>query len=207
MDVVEYQPQPGIGIFTLVRACVAAAVAVLLFSLGEPVPMYAAALPAAAAIAWFAAYAGQRRRRTRLTATGIESRRFRTNVIPWAQIRDVQVVDRAQAATARAGGYYAPGPWSSRSGGGARKVASVRVQQADGRWQELAMPAAWEHGRDPDFAAKADVIKDRWQASASLRPASVARATYRGGVTGRRGPGGRGGHRGRGGCHGRRRRR
>jgi hypothetical protein len=163
---VEYRPQRGLGTLVLIRACVATAAAAMLSSLGiqNPAVIYVAAFSAVLAIAWFASYAAQRRLRSRLTATGIESRRLRTRFIPWAQIRDVQVVGRVTVAQAAVPGNRAAGHYGGRLGRGARKVAAVRVRQADGRWRELAMPVVRENAPDPDFTSKAGVIKDRWQA-------------------------------------------
>ena len=168
MEDVEYRPQGRAGIFTLLRACIATAVAVMLQSFGFRQTTYVMLLPAVLAVAWFADYAVKRRLRARLTETGIESRRLRTTVIPWTQIRDVQVVEPAVL------GNRAAGSWGGRSGRGARKVGSVRVQQADGRWLELAMPVAWENAPDPDFTSKADVIRGRWQAATGQVPAAGA---------------------------------
>jgi hypothetical protein len=156
---VEYRPQRRAGIFALLRACIAAAVAVMLQSLGFRQTTYVMLLPAVLAIAWFADYAVKRRLRTRLTETGIESRRLRTSFIPWAQIRDVQVVEPALL------GNRGAGNWGGKSERGSRKAAAVRVQYADGRWQELAMPVVWESAPDPDFTSKVRVITDRWQAA------------------------------------------
>jgi hypothetical protein len=59
----------------------------------------------------------------------------------------------------------ASGRRSTRSGGGARKLSSVRVQQANGRWRELPVPVAWENAPDPEFTVKAAEIRDRWRAA------------------------------------------
>jgi hypothetical protein len=172
---VEYRPQRSAGTFTLLRACIAAAVAVLLQSLGFRQTTYIMLLPAVLAIAWFADYAVKRRLRARLTETGIESRRLRTTFIPWAQIRDVQVVGAAVLGDgAVVLGNGAAGSWGGRSERGSRKAATVRVQQADGSWLELAMPVVWENAPDPDFASKVGVIKDRWQAATGQVPAADA---------------------------------
>jgi hypothetical protein len=101
----------------------------------------------------------------RLTDTGIESRRLRTKVIAWTQIRDVQVVNRVTVAQLAVMGSRASGRRSTRSGGGARKLSSVRVQQANGRWRELPVPVAWENAPDPEFTRKAEEIKERWRAA------------------------------------------
>ena len=160
---VEYRPQRGLGTLTLVKAWFAVVVAAIVLSLGlqHPAAPYLAAFPAAAAIAWFAAYAGKRRLRVRLAPTGIESRRLRTRVIPWTQIRDVKVVTRFTVAHLAVRGSRSR--YTSGSGGGARKLSSVRVQLANGRRRELAMPVAWENAPDPEFTDKANVIKDRWR--------------------------------------------
>ncbi len=174
MDDIEYRPQRGIGTPALLRACFAIVVAAILLSLGlqSRAAVYLAAFPAALAVAWFAGYAVQRRYRTRLTATGIETRRVRTRSIPWTQIRDVEVVKLARVAQVRVVGNRRAGRYGSRSGGGARKVASIRVQQANGRWRELPMPVARENAADPEFTDKSNVIRDRWRAATSQRSAS-----------------------------------
>jgi hypothetical protein len=173
MEDVEYDPQASLGTPTLVKAWFALAVTaiLLLLGIGARPAAYVAGFPALAALAWFTAYAGKRRLRARLTAAGIESRRLRTRFIPWAEIRDVKVVNRVTVAHLAVMGSRNGARYGSRSGGGARKLSSVRVQQANGRWRELAMPAAWENAPDPEFTNKANVIKDRWRAAVSQRSA------------------------------------
>jgi hypothetical protein len=172
MEDVQYQPQRGIGTPALWRACVATVLALILFSLSLQAPAagYAAAFPAAVALACFAGYAAQRRLRCRLTATGIEIRRIRTRSIPWVQIRDVQVVTWATVASVPVLGNRATGRYASRSGRGKRKLAAVRVQQANGRWLELPMPVARENAPDPEFMNKARVIEDRWRTGTGRAP-------------------------------------
>ena len=167
MEDVEYRPQRSLGTLTLVKACFAAAATaiLLLLGIGVPAAIYVAGFPAAAGVAWFAAYACKRRLRARLTAAGIESRRLRTRFVPWTQIRDVKVVNRVTVAHLAVRGSRNGARYGSRSGGGARKLSSVRVQLANGRWRELAMPVAWENAPDPEFANKAKAITDRWRAA------------------------------------------
>ena len=166
---VEYRAQRGLGNATLARAIIAVLATGILVSLSiqSPAAAFVAAIPAALAIGWFTSYAAKRRFRARLTDTGIESRRLRTKVIPWAQIRDVQVVNRVSVAQLAVMGSRASGRRSTRSGGGARKLSSVRVQQANGRWRELPVPVAWENAPDPEFTRKAEEIKERWRAATS----------------------------------------
>jgi hypothetical protein len=172
MEDVEYKPQRGIGTPALLSACVATVLALILLSLSPQTPAatYAAVFPAAAALAWFARYAAQRRLRCRLTATGIEIRRIRTRSIPWLQIRDVQVVTWATVANVTVLGNRATGRYGSRSGRGKRKLAAVRVQRANGRWLELPMPVARENAPDPEFMNKARVIEDRWRTGTGQPP-------------------------------------
>jgi hypothetical protein len=168
MEDVEYRPQPSLGTPTLIKAWLALALTVilLLLGIGARPAAYVAGFPFAAALAWFAAYAAKQRLRTRLTAAGIESRRLRTRVILWAQIRDVKVVNRVTVAHLAVMGSRNGARYSTRSGGGARKLSSVRVQLVNGRWKELAMPVAWENAPDPEFTNKANAIRDRWRAPA-----------------------------------------
>src|ERR1700677_1139948 len=163
----EYRAQRGLGNATLARAIIAVLVTGILLSLSiqSPAAAFVAAFPAALAIGWFTSYAAKRRFRARLTNTGIESRRLRTKVIPWTQIRDVKVVNRVTVAQLAVMGSRASGRRSTRSGGGARKLSSVRVQQANGRWRELPVPVAWENVPDPEFTRKAEEIRERWRAA------------------------------------------
>lgn len=174
MEDIEYRPQRGIGAVALLRAGVATVFAAILFSLGfqTRAAVYLAAFPAAAAITWFGAYVLQRRLRSRLTATRIEIRRLRTRFIPWAEIRDIQVLTWKTVAEVPVLGNRATGRYSTRSGGGGRKVAAVRVQRVNGRWLELGMPVAKENAPDPDFMSKANVIRDRWRAATGQLPVS-----------------------------------
>jgi hypothetical protein len=164
---VEYRAQRGLGNATLARAIIALIIAGILLSLSvqSAAAGVVAAFPAALAIGWFASYATKRRLRARLTATGIESRRLRTRDIPWSQIRDVQVVNRVTVAQLPVMGSRASGRRTTRSGGGARKLSSVRVQHANGRWRELPVPVAWENAPDPEFTGKAEEIRARWRAA------------------------------------------
>jgi hypothetical protein len=166
---VEYRAQRGLGNATLARAIIAVLITGILVSVSiqSRAAVFVAAFPAALSIAWFTSYATKRRLRARLTATGIESRRLRTKVIPWTQIRDVQVVNRVSVAQLAVMGSRASGRRTTSSGGGARKLSSVRVQQANGRWRELPVPVAWENAPDPEFARKAEEIKERWRAATS----------------------------------------
>lgn len=174
VDDVEYRPQPGLGTPTVAKAYVATGVTVVLLVLGigAPAAAYFAGFPALLAIAWFAAYAVRRRLRTRLTATGIETRRMRTSTIPWAGIRDVQVVERVTVTQVAVLGSRASGRGGTRSGSGARKVAWIRVRMANGRWRTLPMPAAWENAPDTGFVDKATAIKARWRAVTAATAAS-----------------------------------
>ena len=163
----EYRPQRRVGTRDLVAACVATAIAAVDLSVGlqSRTGLFIAPLAGVVAVTWFAAYVAKRRLRTRLTVTGIESRRLRTRVIPWAEIRDVEVVKRFQVASIAVVGNRRAGRYTTRSGSGGRKVAWVRVQRTNGHWRQLAMPVVWEDAHDPEFTDKAEVIKDRWRAA------------------------------------------
>lgn len=168
---IEYRAQHGLGNATLARAIIALIVAGILLSLSvqSAAAGVVAAVPAVLAIAWFTSYAGQRRLRARLTADGIESRRLRTKATPWTQIRDVQVVNRVTVANLPVMGSRASGRRTTSSGGGSRKLSSVRIQLANGRWKELPVPVAWENAPDPEFTRKAEEIKARWRAALRQR--------------------------------------
>ena len=172
MGDVEYRPQSGLGNASLGRAIVALIVTAVLLSLSvqNAAAGVVAAFPAVLAIAWLASYASKRRSRALLTPTRIQIRRLRTRDIPWAQIRDVQIVSRVQVAQLPVMGSRATGRRSTRSGGGARKLSSVRVQQANGRWRELPVPVAFENAPDPEFTRKAEEIREHWRAASGQPP-------------------------------------
>ena len=75
MSDVEYRPQRGVGTRALVSACIALAVAAVLFSLGTQsrADSYVAVFPAVVALVAFTVYAARRRLRCRLTLNGIDS--------------------------------------------------------------------------------------------------------------------------------------
>ena len=178
MEDVEYRPQSSLGTSTLAKAYFAVAVmgriAVARYS--DPRRVYMAAFPFAAGNGWFS------RLRRQATAPHPANRHrdrespLRTRLIPWAQIRDVKVVNRVTVARVAVVGNRSPAAMSSRSGGGARKLSSVRVQHPNGRSRELAMPVAWENAPDPEFTNKAG-SSGTWRAAvgrvSALRPRAL----------------------------------
>lgn len=44
------------------------------------------------------------------------------------------------------------------------------MQLANSRWQELAMPVVWGYAADPEFTAKAGVVRNRWRTATGQVP-------------------------------------
>lgn len=106
MNDIEYRPQRGVGVNALIWACVMTVLAVLASPVG-PLGDFAwpVLFPAAAAVACFARYVLARRRRCRLTSTGITSRYLLSRTVAWADIRDIQVFELAKMAACGPGRF------------------------------------------------------------------------------------------------------
>jgi hypothetical protein len=172
MEDIEFRPARGFRISVLVRACVALVLAAIFLTLTEVSPAYGliAVFPGFVAACLLVSYASSRRFRTRLTAQGIESRRYRTRFVPWGSVRNIETVSWERIADVPVIGNRAAGRPASRRGGANRKVATVRIQKADGHWLELAVPVVTGRDSDPDFTDKVRLIRDRWRAAIGRAP-------------------------------------
>jgi hypothetical protein len=141
----------GFGVLTVVTGPVAAAFAL-------------------AALAQAVLFRGQGRFRTRLTATGIEARGYRTRTIPWSEVAGLDVAGHELTDARQLGitgqpwnsPVQRPGSWLAPSGGYRARMATIRVIRRHGRPVLLHAPVVTATQDDPEFAAKARLIGQYW---------------------------------------------
>jgi len=131
----------------------------------------AAAAFALAALAQAVLYLGQGRFRTRLTATGIEARGYRTRTIPWSEVTGLDVAGHELTDAKQLG--ITGQPWNSPvqrpgsrlapSGGYRARMATIRVIRRHGHSVLLRAPVVTSTQDDPQFADKARLIGQYWQ--------------------------------------------
>jgi hypothetical protein len=135
-------------------------------------PLAAAAVLGAAALAQGGLYLWQGRFQTRLSAQGIDARGYFGHFIPWSEVTGLDV-----------GGFATPdgptpaitgAPWNSpveqplsramftSEGGYRRKLATIRVARRNGRSVLLRAPVVTSWQDDPDFDDKARAIRQWW---------------------------------------------
>jgi hypothetical protein len=167
MDDLEFRPGRGFNTGIVLRACTALAFTAIFLILASFSPAYGliALFPGLTALGLLVNYACRRRFRTRLTAQGIESRRYRTIFVPWDTVRNIEIVDFARIANVPVTGSKLTGRPASRRGGVNRKIAVVRIQKPNGHWLELAVPVVTGRQPDPAFSDKVRLIRDHWQAA------------------------------------------
>lgn len=173
---VVFTPGPGYRVPVVRRGAVSLTVAgllALLAGLGvlTVVTGPVAAVFAVAALAQAALYVGQGRFRTRLTATGIEARGYRTRTIPWSEVTGLDVAGHELTNAKQLG--ISGQPWNSPvqqpgshlapSGGYRARLATIRVIRRDGHSVLLRAPVVTATQDDPEFADKARLIGQHWQ--------------------------------------------
>ncbi len=142
----------GFGVLTVVTGPVAAAFAL-------------------AALAEAVLYLGQGRFRTRLTATGIEARGYRTRTIPWSEVTGLNVGGHELTSARQLGvtgqpwnsPVRQPGSYLAPEGGYRARLATIRVIRRHGRPVLLPAPVVTSTQDDPEFAGKARLIGQYWQ--------------------------------------------
>jgi hypothetical protein len=130
-----------------------------------------AAAFALAALAQAVLYLGQGRFRTRLTATGIEARGYRTRMIPWSDVTGLDVAGHELAHAKQLGvagqpwnsPVRDPGFWLAPEGGYRARLATIRVIRRHGRPVLLRAPVVTARQDDPEFADKARLIGQYWR--------------------------------------------
>ncbi|HYB19004.1 MAG TPA: hypothetical protein VEF71_26540 [Streptosporangiaceae bacterium] len=164
MDDVEFRLGRGYRTRLLAQGFVALVLAAALFAAGLHMSalQVLAVFPLAYAAGSFAVYAWRGHLSTRLTARGIEIRRYRRRRVPWQAIRDIETISYDQVADVPVANI------STRIGSsprrrGPRTVAAVRMVRTSGHRIRLPAPLVTDSQDDPDFDDKVRLIKARWQ--------------------------------------------
>ena len=98
---------------------------------------------------------------TRLTARGIEIRRYRRKLVPWQDIRDIETIGFDRVADVPVANVLSR--VQSPRGRGPRTVAAVQVVRTSGHRVRLPAPRVTRFKDDPDFQDKVQMIKARWR--------------------------------------------
>jgi hypothetical protein len=163
VDDVEFRLGRGYRARLLVQACVALVLAAALYAAGLHMPslQWLAIFPLAYAAGSFAVYAWRGHLSTRLTARGIEIRRYRRKLVPWQAIRNIETISHDRVAEVPVANAYTR--TVSTRGRGPSTVAAVRIVRTSGHRIQLPAPLVTSSQDDPDFDDKVQLIKARWQ--------------------------------------------
>jgi hypothetical protein len=120
-----------------------------------------AIVPLVYAAGSFAVYAWRGQLSARLTARGIEIRRYRRRLVPWQAIRDIETIsyDRVACVPVANNRTRTVSPRDR----GPRTVAAVQIVRTGGHRIKLPAPLVTRSQDDPDFNDKVRLIKARWQ--------------------------------------------
>ena len=163
MDDVEFRLGRAYRTRPLAQGCIALVLAAALYAAGLNMPAVRglAVLALAYAAGSFAVCARNSHVRTRLTAQGIEIRRYRRKVVPWPAVSDIKITGSGHAADAPVTSIRTR--TGTPRGRGPRTVAKVEVARARGHRVRLPAPLVTSSHDDPDFDDKAELIKTRWR--------------------------------------------
>jgi hypothetical protein len=100
---------------------------------------------------------------TRLTARGIEIRRYRRKLVPWQAIRDIETISFDRVADVPVANVGTRSQSPSPRGRGPRTVAAVQIVRTSGHRIRLPAPRVTRSKDDPDFHDKVQIIKTRWR--------------------------------------------
>ena len=161
---VEFRLGRGYRTRPLTLGCLALVLAAALFAAGLHMPalQWLAVFPLAYAAGSFAVCAWNGLVSTRLTARGIEIRRYRRRLVPWKAIRIIETISSEQVADVPVANVRIQSGSSPR-GRGPRTVAAVRIVLTSGHRIHLPAPLVTSSQDDPDFEDKVQLIKERWQ--------------------------------------------
>jgi hypothetical protein len=163
VDDVEFRLGRGFRTRPLAQGCIALVAAAALFAAGLHMPtlQWLAVFPVAYAAGSFAVCAWRAHVSTRLTARGIEIRRYRRRLVPWQAIRNIETISSDHVADVPVANNYTR--TESPRGRGPRTVATVRIVRTSGHRIQLPAPLVTSSQDDPDFDDKVQLIKARWQ--------------------------------------------
>jgi Bacterial PH domain len=160
---VEFRLGRGYFARPLAQGCLALVLAVILYVADFHTPglQFLAIFPLVFAAGSLAVCGWRGHLRTRLTAQGVEIRRFHRRLVPWEAIRDIETIgyDRVgdvPVASART-------RIESPRGRGPRTVAAVQLVRTSGHRIRLPAPVVTNSQGDPHFNDKVQLIKARWQ--------------------------------------------
>ena len=164
MDDVEFRLGRGFRTRPLVQGCIALVLAAALFAAGLHMPalQWLAVFPLAYAAGSFAVCAWRAHVSTRLTAQGIEIRRYRRRLVPWPAIRSIEAISSDHVADVPVANVRTQSASSPR-GRGPRTVAAVRIVRTSGHRIQLPAPLVTDSQDDPYFDDKVQLIRERWQ--------------------------------------------
>jgi Bacterial PH domain len=164
VDDVEFRLGRGYRTRPLALGCLALVVAAALYAAGLHMStlQWLAVFPLAYAAGSFAVWAWRGHVSTRLTARGIEIRRFRRRLVPWQAIRGIETISSDHVADVPVVNIRIR-DGSSPRGRGPRTVAAVRIVRASGHRIQLPAPVVTSSQDDPDFDDKVELIKAHWQ--------------------------------------------
>jgi hypothetical protein len=160
---VEFRLGRGYRTLPLVQGCFALVLAAALYAAGlhEPVLQGLAVLPLAYAAGSFAFCVWRGHVSTRLTARGIEVRRYRHRFVRWEDITSVETIGYDRVADVPVAGSRTR--IVSSRGRGPGTVAAVQIVRTSGHWIRLPAPLVTNSQTDPEFNDKVQLIKARWQ--------------------------------------------
>jgi hypothetical protein len=161
---IEYRLGPRYRRPALVRFLITAALTVVFAVSGLPILSGAAAISGAFALCFGVSYVWRGRFRTRVTSRGIEVRGYFNHIVPWEQVRDIEVsefgADRMPLNESVETAQYMPRAGVNvttyrRTATRMSVLASISVVRAGGRKVKLRAPLVSGWAADPDFDDKA----------------------------------------------------
>jgi hypothetical protein len=179
VNVIEYRLDSAFRRQYAYRAVGQLVLVVLLAVMGRSTGLVAAmvfaAIVAVSALFHGAMWAGRRRALTRIDASGIETRVFRSKRIAWADVKEIRVFDFERTRRVGVTGGFVGANGRRNSGGGNKKVACVKIVRHRGRSIELAAPLVTRDGGDSKFDDKVRAL--RAAREFHLKADAAARAT------------------------------
>jgi Bacterial PH domain len=163
VDDVEFRLGRGYRTRPLALGCLALVIAAALYAAGLHMPalQWLAVFPLAYAAGSLAVCASRSHVRTRLTAQGIEIRRYRRKLVPWQAIKNIETTSSDHVADVPVANARLR--TQSPHGRGPGTVAAVRIVRTNGHRIHLPAPLVTSSQADPDFDDKVRLIKERWQ--------------------------------------------
>jgi hypothetical protein len=160
---VEFRLGRGYRTLPLVQGCFTLVIAAALYAGGIHMPALQglAVFPLAYAAGCFTFCAWRSHVSTRLTARGIEIRRFRCRFVPWETIRGIETIGYGRVGDVPVANVRTR--VASPGGRGPGTVAAVQIVRISGHRIRLPAPLVTNSQSDSGFNDKVQLIKARWQ--------------------------------------------